>query len=65
MTTNRDDNPPGRIHRPERMQATQPHEKQERGADRDARDLDPHDAAGQGSERSATQGRGNDPDRGR
>lgn len=63
MTTNGDDDPPGRVHRPDRTQAAQPHEKTERRAHREGRDLDPQDAAGQGSDRNATQGRGGDPDR--
>lgn len=61
MTTNRDDNPPRRIHRPG---APQTREQLDAQRYREGDELDPRDDRGQGSERSESQGRGNDPDRG-
>ena len=61
MTTNQDDNPPGRVSRPDRPdRQPQAHEIQDAQGDRDAEQLNPRDDRGQGSERTQSQGRGND-----
>lgn len=65
MTTNKDDNPEGRVVRPVRSDNTV-------GADggtpqrpyRDGEQLDPQNARGHGDKRTQAQERGNDPDRG-
>lgn len=61
MTTQRNDDPPGRTSRPGRPDArSQAHELQSPQAHRDAEQLNPRDDRGQGSEREQAQGRGND-----
>lgn len=64
MTTNKDDNPPGRTIQAKRLQPQQQQQQQGPGPYRDADELDPHDARGHGDKRTQAQGRGNDPDRG-
>lgn len=65
MTTDRTDNPPGRVSRPDRTDAQpQAHERQQAGRYRNADELDPRNDRGQGSERTQSQGLGNDDDRG-
>lgn len=64
MTTNRDDNPPGRISRPDRPdRKPQAHELEATQGYRDAEQLNPRNDRGQGQERTQQQGRGNDDDR--
>jgi hypothetical protein len=65
MTTNKDSNPPGRIHLSDRSdRQPQAHERLQAQGYKDAEDLDPQNNRGQGNERTQAQGRGNDPDRG-
>lgn len=63
MTTNKDSNPPGRIHQPNRADRKQAHERLQ--GNRDADELNPRNDRGTGSERTQAQGRGLDADRGR
>lgn len=64
MTINKDSNPPGRIHKPNRADRKQAHEHLEAQGYKDADELNPRNDRGQGDERMQAQGRGNDPDRG-
>jgi hypothetical protein len=64
MTTNKDSNPPKRIHQPNRGDAKQAHEHLDAQGYRNADELNPRNDRGQGNERRQAQGRGNDPDRG-
>lgn len=65
MTTDRNDNPRGRTSRPDRPDGKpQAHERQRAAGYRDGDELNPRNDRGQGSERSQSQGRGNDDDRG-
>jgi hypothetical protein len=65
MTTNKDDNPPRRVHPPDRPGAqSQAHERQQAQRYRSGEDLNPRNDRGQGDETTQAQGRGNDPDRG-
>lgn len=65
MTTNKDDNPPRRTHKPNRPGGQpQAHERLQPEGYKEAEDRDPRDDRIQGSERTQKQGRGNDPDRG-
>lgn len=65
MTIDKDSNPSPRIHRPGQPGGQpQAHERLSAEGGRDGEDLDPRNDRGQGSERSESQGRGNDPDRG-
>lgn len=64
MTTNKDSNPPGRVHQPHRADGKQAHEHLDAQGYKHADELNPRNDRGQGDERRQAQGRGNDPDRG-
>ncbi|MBW3551129.1 MAG: hypothetical protein KY442_10050 [Proteobacteria bacterium] len=65
MTTNKDSNPPGRTHQPNRPdRQPQAHERLQAQGYKDGEERNPRNDRGQGSERKQQQGRGNDPDRG-
>ena len=64
MTTNKDDNPKGRIHQPNRADRKQAHERLQAQGDKDADELNPRNDRGTGNERTQAQGRGLDADRG-
>lgn len=64
MTMNKDSNPPGRIHQPNRPGRKQAHEHLQAQGEKDADELNPRNDRGTGNERTQAQGRGLDADRG-
>jgi hypothetical protein len=65
MTTNKNDNPPGRTSRPDNPDGKpQAHERLQAQGYKSGEERNPRNDRGQGNERTQKQGRGNDPDHG-